>query len=225
MLKEKIIKISKKQKGITLIALVITIILLLILAGISISMLTGENGILTNSTKASIESKIAELKEKIKIDILCVQAENKGSLDKSQFIEILKQYFDNVPLEVDLPNDLSTLTLISKEEYGKQAIKISEIWNGTFSDSIKENVIEFTINDIQFEGVEGVTWEEWIKDNTDILTQNGLSDLAALPVWGNYIGKYIGGGACFPAFYIENIAYANMVRTYDKIVETDYLWE
>ena len=35
------------NKGITLIALVITIIVLLILAGISISMLSGENGILT----------------------------------------------------------------------------------------------------------------------------------------------------------------------------------
>ena len=36
----------KRDKGITLIALVVTIIVLLILAGISISMLTGQNGIL-----------------------------------------------------------------------------------------------------------------------------------------------------------------------------------
>ena len=40
------IKINEKQKGITIIALVITIIVLLILAGISIAMLTGDNGIL-----------------------------------------------------------------------------------------------------------------------------------------------------------------------------------
>ena len=39
----------KNQKGITLIALVITIIVLLILAGISIAMLTGDNGILTKA--------------------------------------------------------------------------------------------------------------------------------------------------------------------------------
>ena len=38
------------NKGITLIALVITIIILLILAGISIAMITGENGILTKAT-------------------------------------------------------------------------------------------------------------------------------------------------------------------------------
>ena len=36
---------TNKQKGITLIALVVTIIVLLILAGVSISMLTGDNGI------------------------------------------------------------------------------------------------------------------------------------------------------------------------------------
>ena len=36
--------IKKQEKGITLIALIVTIIVLLILAGISIAMLTGENG-------------------------------------------------------------------------------------------------------------------------------------------------------------------------------------
>ncbi len=43
----------KKSKGITLIALVITIIVLLILAGITIASITGENGILRKSTKCS----------------------------------------------------------------------------------------------------------------------------------------------------------------------------
>ncbi len=42
----------KNTKGITLIALVITIIVLLILAGVSIAMLTGENGILTQASNA-----------------------------------------------------------------------------------------------------------------------------------------------------------------------------
>ena len=43
---------KRNNKGITLIALVITIIVLLILAGVSISMLSGDNSILTNATKA-----------------------------------------------------------------------------------------------------------------------------------------------------------------------------
>ena len=52
-LNNRILKVEEQSiKGITLIALVITIIVLLILAGASISMLTGENGILTRGTKS-----------------------------------------------------------------------------------------------------------------------------------------------------------------------------
>ena len=49
----------KNNKGITLIALVITIIVLLILAGVSIAMLTGENGILNQASKAAEMTEIA----------------------------------------------------------------------------------------------------------------------------------------------------------------------
>ena len=56
---------NKKEKGITLIALVITIIVLLILVGVSIAMLTGENGILTKATQAQSEHEDATVKEAI----------------------------------------------------------------------------------------------------------------------------------------------------------------
>lgn len=49
----------RKNRGITLIALVVTIIVLLVLAGVSINMLTGQNGILTNATKAKESSNAA----------------------------------------------------------------------------------------------------------------------------------------------------------------------
>ena len=55
--------VLKSTKGITLIALVITIIVLLILAGVSIAMLTGENGILTQAQKAKEETEKAQQKE------------------------------------------------------------------------------------------------------------------------------------------------------------------
>ena len=59
----------KNQKGITLIALVITIIVLLILAGVSIAMLTGENGILTKASGAKTTSTKAEIEESIKLAV------------------------------------------------------------------------------------------------------------------------------------------------------------
>ena len=63
-MKEKIIKTNK---GITLIALVITIIVLLILAGVTIATLTGENGILTRATQAEEEQADATVKEAISL--------------------------------------------------------------------------------------------------------------------------------------------------------------
>ena len=57
----------KQMKGITLIALVITIIVLLILAGVSIATLTGENGILTQAQSSKIANKKAEAEEIFKL--------------------------------------------------------------------------------------------------------------------------------------------------------------
>ena len=57
----------KNQKGITLIALVITIIVLLILAGVSIAMLTGDNGILSNAQKAQTNTVTKSNEEILKL--------------------------------------------------------------------------------------------------------------------------------------------------------------
>ena len=59
----------RNQKGITLIALVITIIVLLILAGVSIAMLTGENGILTRANEAKEDTAVAEAVERINMEL------------------------------------------------------------------------------------------------------------------------------------------------------------
>ena len=57
----------KNEKGITLIALVITIIVLLILAGISIAMLTGDNGLLTKSRESASASAVAGAKDEVSL--------------------------------------------------------------------------------------------------------------------------------------------------------------
>ena len=53
----------KNEKAITLIALIVTIIVLLILAGVSIAVLTGDNSILRRSSEAKVTTKIAEIEE------------------------------------------------------------------------------------------------------------------------------------------------------------------
>ena len=63
-------KIFKKNFGITLIALVVTIIVLLILAGISVSMLTGQNGILNKAAEAKEKTEEAQKEEQIKLAVM-----------------------------------------------------------------------------------------------------------------------------------------------------------
>ena len=70
----------RNQKGITLIALVITIIVLLILAGVSIAMLSGENGILTNASEAQKNTDRANAIEKIDIALQAIKTEALANL-------------------------------------------------------------------------------------------------------------------------------------------------
>ena len=73
MAKKKISKTKEKLKGrngITLIALVITIIVLLILAGVTIASITGENGILSKATSARDNNAKASAEERVKTEVL-----------------------------------------------------------------------------------------------------------------------------------------------------------
>jgi Tfp pilus assembly protein PilE len=71
--------LNKKNKGITLIALVITIIILLILAGISILMLTGQNGILNRAQEAKAKNEKSQAQEEVTIALNYLQIENETS--------------------------------------------------------------------------------------------------------------------------------------------------
>ena len=69
---------KQTNNGITLIALVITIIVLLILAGVTIATLTGDNGILTKASQASEQTEIGDEQEKVKLSATGAIAENNG---------------------------------------------------------------------------------------------------------------------------------------------------
>lgn len=71
-------KRRKNNLGITLISIVITIIILLILAGITISTLTGENGLLARATQAKQAQIEAEMKEELKLALQDLQIEKLG---------------------------------------------------------------------------------------------------------------------------------------------------
>ena len=71
----------KQTKGITLIALIITIIILLILAGVTITMLTGDNGILKQATNARETNTKAEFEEQVKLAVIASKVNDTASID------------------------------------------------------------------------------------------------------------------------------------------------
>ncbi len=81
---------KSKTSGITLIALVVTIIVLLLLAGISIMMLSGNNGILQRSGEAKNVTDEAQIKEQIKLSYLAALSEDLNNVTLKTINEQLK---------------------------------------------------------------------------------------------------------------------------------------
>ena len=90
----------RKDKGITLIALVVTIIILLILAGISISMLTGQKGILNRAIEAKEKTQVANEKEAIGLATMDALTEGKGTITKEILTNKLKSYLGKNDIEL-----------------------------------------------------------------------------------------------------------------------------
>lgn len=122
----------KKENGITLIALVITIIVLLILAGVSIAMLTGDNGILNKATVASQETLAAEAEEAIKLAVNVVIADK---LDPS-VTDQTKKAISFANIEAANNDSNVTLTEGTTSEAGKVSITAT----------IKDKTYDFTVD-------------------------------------------------------------------------------
>lgn len=84
--------VKKNEKGITIIALVITIIVLLILATITISSLSGENGIIRNANEAKVDTEISEEKKIVNLATMHAIEENRqGIIEEEKLKRNLNQ--------------------------------------------------------------------------------------------------------------------------------------
>ena len=111
---------KKEETGITLIALVITIIILLILAAVTIAALTGDNGILRNTIRGKQETEKAEILEQIRLDIYDELTENMGEVpDEEKITEIADRYGDIEGTNFE--------DKVLKTEKGNYEIKLSDI--------------------------------------------------------------------------------------------------
>ena len=81
---------TKEMKGITLIALVITIVVLLILAGVSINLLLGDNGIITKAKEAKDSYSKSAVKEKVGF-LLNEYEIDKATGENAEFAKFLRK--------------------------------------------------------------------------------------------------------------------------------------
>ena len=115
----------RRERGITTIGLVVTIIVMLILAGVTISLMQGNSGIISKADESKSQTERKEVIEKAKMTVSEKVVNNGGNeLTRSELKEILEQYFINVPEDYTLETILRT-----KEENGKYEIKVSEIYD------------------------------------------------------------------------------------------------
>ena len=111
------------NKGITLIALVITIIVLLILAGVSIAMLTGQNGILSQATQAKDDTAKAEVAERVNMAIqaaytkylVAANGTTSTAMPVSNIVEQYNEEYGTNSAQVGTESNTIKVTLNSKE--------------------------------------------------------------------------------------------------------------
>jgi len=119
-----------KEKGITIITLVITIIILLILAGISKTSLVGNDGLINKAKTAKEKAEKASIIEQIQTDIMAKQAENmRTNLSQNELKEILNKYVEKEEdIKYDETDTSKIASIITKD--GNYEILLSNIWDG-----------------------------------------------------------------------------------------------
>ena len=114
---------TKKESGITIIALIVAIVVLLILAGVNISLIINRNGIISKAEVANQETEIADEKEKINLSALAAQANNEDAvIRRNDFDKELKKFFnEDYTLEPD--SDAEEYEVTCKKSGRKYTIK------------------------------------------------------------------------------------------------------
>ena len=132
----------RENKGITLIALIITIILLLILAGIAIATLTGENGLLARTKQAQTKYIKSDMKEKLTLALLDLQTDKVGEAT----LDDVTQDWANEKIE-----EYQTTIKEDASISGKKAIMRKDGVVGRFTIDENLNIIESEFDsDLEF---------------------------------------------------------------------------
>ena len=143
-------KAFQKDNGITIITLAITIIVLLILAGISIAMLSGDNGTIKQANKAKEQTEIQAEKENIDISVIEVLGQKTNGIieksDKDKFEENLRKNYNNQKIDVSVLENQDPY--IFEVTYSESKRKYYVTIDGEFDEIIRKRLtIEYRTAD------------------------------------------------------------------------------
>ena len=110
-------EIKNKEKGITLVSLVVTVIVLLILAGVAINLTVGDNGIFTRAIEATDRYKAEEIIEKIELIKANTIIDNKGKFNIDDFFDNLVEEGIIGDREEIIDNGDGSYTITTEEGY------------------------------------------------------------------------------------------------------------
>ena len=102
----------RKQRGITLIALVVTIIILIILSGVSINLVLGENGIITIAKRAKENTELAKVEEEKELNELYTQLEAENTEKKTNKANAPKLLTGMTPIKFEMPTATAMGTVV-----------------------------------------------------------------------------------------------------------------
>ena len=148
------------EKAITLVALVVTIVILLILAGVSIPMLTGTNGILTQAQKAKLSTELSSYKEQLELYKTEKLSENRDFLESTLTVGKESLTYNTQP-EGETGN-IKTVIPNIKDEY----IDKVEIINKDYAEALKK----LNKEDVKVKEDSQYYWriiaiKEWMEEN------------------------------------------------------------
>ena len=173
-------KIEKSEnKGITMIALVITIIILLILAGITIGTLNSNDGLLKKSKKAKEEHEIAQAQELLSTELSSILAGNQGNKNLKDLDNLIVNGYttnvSDVARLVSMTKENKTYYFLVDSEFNIQNLNNISSQGNNSGNSQNSNLNSEIINDFEIEVSEIESSSLTINTKSDVTTQNGTS--------------------------------------------------
>jgi len=223
------------QRGITLIALIITIILMLILAGVALSMLVGKNGLIKTAEVAKKQYTKADIQEMLEVKIAEIQSQKEG--------EAVLEDLDNISVDgykIDV-GSIGRIITVTKDNqtysfWVDKDLKITEM-NGTISigqddekykklqeeyEAFKNNVAK-AITDEGVETKETYSNEQII-ENISIMARKRYNDgttIRLVPIQENLSSRYVQTVSIanidnYQRFTVDDFVIVNKQMTYTR---------